>query len=85
MLGLRRLPGPGPFVQVGDGDPAVVVQALHEPEEGQLVEEDLRDLHKEVLSTVLESAPHKLTQRVLEGTENEVKGSTVDLLFSKLF
>lgn len=42
------------------------VQILHEPEEGQFVEEDLGDLHQEVFSTVLQSPPLELTEGVLE-------------------
>lgn len=42
------------------------VQILHEPEEGQLVEEDLGDLHQEVFSTVLQSSALKLAESVLE-------------------
>lgn len=42
------------------------VQILHEPEEGQFVEEDLGDLHQKVFSTVLQSSALKLTECVLE-------------------
>lgn len=42
------------------------VQILHEPEEGQFVEEDLGDLHQKVFSTVLQSLALKFTESVLE-------------------
>ena len=42
------------------------VQILHEPKEGQFVEEDLRNLHQKVFSTVLQSSTLKLTESVLE-------------------
>lgn len=48
------------------GDAAAVVQILHEPKEGEFIEEDLRDLHQKVLPTVLQSTAHKFTKRVLE-------------------
>lgn len=41
------------------------VQILHEPEEGQFIEENLRNFHQEVLSAVLQSPADKFTQRVL--------------------
>ena len=47
------------------GATSVTVQVLHEPEEGQLVEQDLRDLHQQVLAPVLQGTSRKLTQGVL--------------------
>lgn len=44
---------------------AAVVQILHEPEEGQFVEEDLGDLHQKVFSTVLQRLALKLRESVL--------------------
>lgn len=44
---------------------AAAVQLLHQSEEGQLVEEDLRDLHQEVFATVLQGPTQKLTKGVL--------------------
>lgn len=41
------------------------VQILHEPEEGQFVEEDLGDFHQKVFSTVLQSSALKLAESVL--------------------
>ena len=59
------------FVFGCQGDAAAVVQILHEPEEGELIEEDLRDLHQEVFPTVLQSTAHKFTQRVLQRERRE--------------
>lgn len=42
------------------------VQILHEPEEGQFVEEDLGHFHQKVFSTVLQSSALKLTESLLE-------------------
>lgn len=53
------------------GSVCVLVNVLHESEEGQLVKEDLRDLHQQVLSTVLQRAAHKLTQGVLQQTHTQ--------------
>lgn len=44
---------PGLGVSYSSSTTAVAVQVLHESEEGQLVKQDLRDLHKQVLATVL--------------------------------
>lgn len=54
------------FVFGCQGDAAAVVQILHEPEEGEFIEEDLRDLHQEILPAVLQGSARKLTERVLE-------------------
>lgn len=48
---------------------AAAVQVLHEPEEGQLIEEDLGDLHQEVFSTVLQSLALKLRESVLSAAD----------------
>lgn len=45
---------------------AAVVQILHEPEEGQFIEEDLWNLHEQVLPAILQSTADKFTERVLE-------------------
>lgn len=45
---------------------AAAVQVLHQPEEGQLVEEDLRDLHQEVFPAVLQGSAHKLAEGLLQ-------------------
>lgn len=47
------------------------VQILHEPEEGQLVEEDLRDLHQKVLPAVLQRSALKLAESVLEEEDED--------------
>lgn len=44
---------------------AAAVQVLHQPEEGQLVEEDLRDLHQEVFAAVLQGSAHKFAEGLL--------------------
>ena len=54
-----------PLVLVLGCGAVVAVQILHEFEEGQFIEENLGDLHQEVLATVLQRAAHKLIQRVL--------------------
>lgn len=48
---------------------AAVVQVLHEPEEGQFIEEDLGDLHQEVFSTVLQGLALKLRESVLSAAD----------------
>lgn len=60
------------FVFGCQGNTAAVIQILHEPKEGEFIEEDLWDLHQKVLPTVLESTAHKFTKRVLE-QEKKVK------------
>lgn len=50
------------------------IQILHEPEEGQLVEEDLGDLHQKVLPAVLQSSALELAESVLEEEEEDEDG-----------
>lgn len=54
---------------------AAVVQILHEPEEGQFIEEDLWNLHEQVLPAILQSTADKFTERVLE-EKQRVNGQT---------
>lgn len=54
------------FVFGCQGDAVCVVQILHEPEEGEFIEEDLGDLHQKILPAVLQSTAHEFTKRVLE-------------------
>lgn len=43
----------------------VLVEVLHEPEEGKFIKEDLRDVHQQILTTVLQRSADKLTQGLL--------------------
>lgn len=68
------------FVFGCQGNAATVVQILHEPEEGEFIEEDLWDLHQKVLPAVLQSTAHKFTKRVLKRVKCQKGCSSFDLL-----
>lgn len=52
-------------LRVSLGTVCILVKVLHEPEEGELIKEDLRDLNQQILTTVLQRAAHELTQGLL--------------------
>lgn len=61
---------------------AAAVQVLHQPEEGQLVEEDLRDLHQEVFAAFLQGSAHKFAEGLLQGAGGTAGGGFKPLIFA---